>query len=399
MRSICRTVLALAAVLLPGVATVSGQETLTIMKAARVYCGDGRVIENGMVSFKGGRIVEVGAKIDVPEGAEVVDLGEGCITPGLIDASTDIGLKSRSIDERSEIIPEDAAIDGVDLFDKSFERLSQGGVTSVYIGGGTAAVIGPRGVVLKTMRGLKNRVLAADGAVRAVLTDAPERGNRRPFGSNPPSLKSRRPTTKMGAVFVFRDAMSRTLSGDADSPSGKVLTELLEGKRRMHAMADVPHEFAMARAFSREFGLKFTIERASRVHECLDVVKSEGYSVIYGPAPLSVTAARRARTKLSTPAILKREGIPFALTAAGATGAGDLARQCTLAIRHGLSVGDAVIAVTSQPAKLLGVESRVGTIAAGKDADVVGWTGDAFGATSRPKVVFIGGTKVKGRSY
>ena len=375
------------------------QDSLTIVKAARVYVGNGEVIENGMVAFKGGRIVQVAANITVPDGATVVDLGEGCVTPGLIDASTDTGLGSRSMDERSEIIPEDAALDGVDLFSKQFGVQAREGVTTVFVGGGTAGVIGPRGVVLKTAGAADQRVLDADGAVRAVFNDSPERGNRRPLGSAPPSLKSRRPTTKMGTVFVFRDAMTNALSKTGNKKSNEILTQVLTGKRKLFALADLPHEFAMARSLSREFGLKFVIERGKRVHECLDVVKSQGYSVIYGPQPASIVEARREKVLLSTPSILQQNKIPFALTAAGQVGVRGLSAQCTQAIRHGLSVGDAVVAVTGSPATLLGVDNRVGTLVSGKDADMVCWTRGAFGADSRPEVVFIGGVKVKGRSY
>ena len=379
--------------------SLTAQESLTIIKASRVYVGDGTVIDGGMVSFKDGRIVQVAAKIETPDGATVIDLGEGTITPGLIDASTDTGLGSRSIDERSEVIPEDAAVDGIDWFAKTFRMQAREGVTSVFVGGGTAGVIGPRGAVVKTTGPVAGRVILADGAVRAVFNDSPERGNRRPSGTNPPSLKSRRPTTKMGSVFVFRDAMSNALGGVGNLESNGVLAEVLKGGRTMHAMADLPHEFAMARALSREFGIKFVIERAKRVHECLDVVKGHDYSVIYGPAPQSVTHARRERTLLSTPSLLQRNGITFALTAAGQTGANGLGVQCTRAIRHGLSVDDAVVAVTGTPAKLLGVDKRIGTLVAGKDADIVCWTKGAFGVGSRPKVVFVGGEKVKGRTY
>jgi hypothetical protein len=203
----------------------------------------------------------------------------------------------------------------------------------------------------------------------------------------------------MGSVFVFRDAMAKAISGTGNKKTNSVLTQLLKGQRTMFAMADLPHEFAMARALSREFGLKFVIERAKRVHECLDVVKSQGYSVIYGPQPRSIAAARRDNVLLSTPSILQQSGVPFALTAAGGVGGKGLSAQCTQAIRHGLSVGDAVVAVTGSPAKLLGISNRVGTLAAGKDADIVCWTAGAFGADSRPKMVFVGGEKVKGRTY
>ena len=427
-RRLVRGIVALVAVLFG--AAAAAQSAPLAITVKKLYVGDGQVIEGATLVIDGGKVVAVGKGIAVPETAERIAFPDGVITPGLIDADSDVGFSGVETEHITEVVPQFKMIDAVNLGAREMKTLAREGVTTIGLASDPGAVIGSAGAVVKTGTAESGRVLMADGAVRVHLTHDPQfrGGSNRPPSGAAPTIFNRRPTTEMGTVFVVREAFykaadlrdllaQKAAPKDLDQAS-RVLTEVLEGKRRLRVMANQYHEISAAfRIFKKhgdpavdDFDLPFSLDRGAEVWRAIDEVARTKTPVVYGPVfvpqaePIRVPRFMRASgdegdRRLSTAAVLEKRGVPFALTSAGGRGENGLARQAMHAVRAGLPRSAAVVAVTSAPARILGVEARVGALKTGLDADFVVWTGEPFEALSRQDAVYIQGVRVEGKAW
>lgn len=411
--------LVLAAGVLGG-SEVMGQEKAVAVRAAKVYLGSGDVIEDGLVILRGGKIVAVGPRSDVKIPVGATRRRAYAVTPGLIDASVSNALGSSQTPQVKEIIPQYRVLDNLDLQSRTMERLAQEGVTTIFASATNEAVIGPQGAVVKTGEGArKARILDPAGAPRMVLVNGPQRGNQ---GARRPSSVTpfvRAPLNRMGTVLVARSAWLE-VKGLAEAkaagkkvsfgPSQQMLLDIKNGKRTLRVVAREHFEITTALRIAREFGFRFVLEEAPEAWRAQRELAAAKIPVIFGPirksneraAPVrgfGAAARGKDRRRLGAPKMLIEAGIPLTLTAAGQSGEFGLARQAMFAMRYGLTRAQALAAVTIKPAELLGIADRVGTIAVGKDADLVLWTGEPFEATSRQQQVFINGRTVEGRVY
>jgi len=369
----------------------------------RVHVGDGRVIEDGAVLTRGGSIVRVGPweGFDAPEGVRVVAPPRAEVTPGLVDAAVTGG--GDYAEHETEVTPHLSVLDALSLGSEGWERLAARGVTTVYVTADPGAVIGGRGALLKT--GRIPRVLDADGAVKATIgREAWVRGarNRRPSRRGA-GFRARRPNTRMGLVWVFRDAFAGAATGELEGPAGPVLREVLSGERALRIQARRANDIETALRLTAEVGLRsFVLEEGTEVARTeLARLRDRGVAVVFGPI-FERPRGFRARTgeadepALETPVALADARVTFCLTASDRTGEAALPTQAMLAIRYGLDPASALAAVTATPAGVLGVADRLGTLAAGLDADLVVWSGPPFEATTRPLLVLIDGAPAAG---
>lgn len=320
--------------------------------------------------------------------------------------------RSMSLTENSsEVVPHTRVIDSMNLRSPDFERLVLGGVTTVFISPDSAAVVGPQGAIVRTAGPMMDRIIAASSDVKAVMgTDSFTVGadNSPPFRGFV-TARTRRPNTRMGVTWVFRKSLYDTQEwkrgltpSGADTPPTEafpVLESVLEGKIPLRMQARMQQDIRTAVRLADEFGLKFTLLEANEAYKCIDIIKENNVPVIYGPLSIDATGMRRfiadrGDARLSTVRELIDAGVTVALSAQDLREEDGLVRQAMYAVRAGVSPADAIKAVTSTPAKLLGIDKEVGTIEMGKRADLVVWSGEPLEATSRPLVVLIGGRTV-----
>lgn len=314
-------------------------------------------------------------------------------------------------EQSSEVTPHLRVLDSVDLHSPDFARLARGGVTTVFVSPDSASVIGARGAIVKTAGRLGQRVVRAADAVKVSLGEDPcARGasNQLPYGGWA-TFHMRRPTTRMGVDWVLHKAFydaQRAAAGlplkGVDVPAAAaipILQGVLKGEIPLRVQARQQLDiFEMLRT-AREFNLRFTLEEATEAYQCLDELKAAGVPVIYGPI-YDVPQGYRSFVgegedgRLNTPARLAERGIAFALTAQELRDEEGLVRQGMYAVRYGLTKAQALAAITSVPAELMGLKGKVGVLAAGAAADLVVWSGDPFDASSRAKLVFIDGKVV-----
>ena len=367
---------------------------VTIVRAGRVYTGTGEVIERGMIRIEGGRIVEVGAVMDIPAGATVIDALGQVVIPGLVDAQATVADEGRDAEE--SIAQDIRALDGYDFYQSNRRQLS-GGVTSVYVSPGSQRLVSGIGAVLKTAgRGPKERTIAPLHGLRVTLG---ETSKNPPTIFNPPTRASadrpltpaRRqyPSSRMGQFAELRRAA--TLPGPLKDRSQPLVVTA-------HAADDL----VKAILFAEEARLRIILAGAEEAPLVADLLAEKKIPVIFNPtyAPgrrdLSddLRPGAEPTGSLEGVAALAKAKVTFALQAPEDGDLKELLFIAAAAVRSGLSEREALAAVTASPAAILGVGDRVGSIARGRDADLVFLSGDPLASASAVQRVMVDGVFV-----
>ena len=387
----------------------TAQQQATVYTNARLLPGGALPIENGVLITAGGKILAIGgAELAVPPGATVVDCKGKTITPGLIDASFRTAADAEQNENSEEVTPHLRVLDSLDPEDRSFARARATGVTAVHVMPGTRSVISGIGCVVKTF-GSEPRamLLKEDASLRITMGAEPSMGNRAIRGGSVDSIYYRRPTTRMGVVWEVRktffdaqQAMQMTAGAPplAPNPGRAVIDKVLKGQLTAVTTARSEQDLRTALRIAGEFGYRTVIDDAQDAHLVLDELVASKTTVLLG-APSAITvfgtaAADGAEPRCVTVQKLAARGIPFVITTGSNLAALDLVREAMFAVRNGLSPTQALDAITIEPAKLLGIQDRVGSLATGKDADFVVWSTDPLDPAAKAESVHIDGIAV-----
>lgn len=334
-----------------------------------------------------------------------------CGSPPAPPLAVGMGSFITTSEQASEVVPHTRVIDAYNPLSSDFDRLARSGVTTVYMSPDSTAVIGPRGAIVKTGGPLGERVVREADAVKASMGSDPcYRGafNRTPNRFNV-NFHTRRPTTRMGVDWVFRKAFydaQRVAAGlpvsGADTPPAAafpILSDVLAGKTPLRIQARMQHDIFSSLRLADEFKLRFILEEATEAYQCLPQLKAAGVPVVYGPIFVSPRGFRAFNgeaddPRLTAPRELRDAGVEFALTANDLRDEDGLVRQGMMAVRYGLSPDEALRAITVVPAKLMGLDDKLGVLKPGAAADLVVWSGEPFEATTRPLLVMINGQVV-----
>ncbi len=385
------------------------QDQVTVFKNARILPGGQVPIENGVLVIAGGKVMGIGsADLAIPDGATVVDCAGKTITPGLVDASFRASNSNDFNENGDEVTPHLRVLDSLDPDDRSFARARASGVTTVHVMPGTRSVIGGLGCVVKTFaKSPQAMVLKEDASLRIVMGAEPSAGNRAIRGGSVDSIYYRRPTTRMGVVWEVRKAffdakesmqMTAGVPPTPPNPGMQVLTRVLKGQLTAVTTARSEQDLRTALRLATEFGYKTILEEAQDAHMVLDELAAAKTTVLLG-APSATTIAGSASQdgadpRSATVRLLADRGIPFVITTGSNLASLDLVREAMFAARNGLSAVRALDAVTIEPAKLLGLDQRIGSLAPGKDADFVVWSTDPLDPAALAESVHIDGISV-----
>lgn len=375
---------------------------MTVLTAA------GERIENGTVVIDGGKIAEVGSGVQVPAGAEVVDLNGLTVTPGLIDAHVHIGVHPdgfpadmQDTNEMTDpITPPLRTLDAVYTDDTAFRDALAGGVTCTQTLPGSANVIGGQGVIIKTKPDVMERMVVREpSAMKAALGENPVRV----YGT-----KSKVPMTRMGSAYLMRDALVRAQNyrakiADAvksEKPcerdlSMEILLDVLDKKLPFRVHCHRSDDIQTAVRVAEEFGLDFTIEHCTEGHLIAGWLADKKVRAAVGPSLTSKTKPELRNKTWETPLRLWQAGVHFCIiTDHPVIPIEHLILCASLASRAGLPAEEALRAVTLYAAEHLGIADRVGSIEPGKDADLAVWDGEPLDSRSRVVRTYINGEEV-----
>jgi imidazolonepropionase-like amidohydrolase len=373
------------------------------IRAAVVYPVSGPPIEDGVVRVEGRSIAAVGKG---GSGGEVLECA--AVTPGLIDLSIRIDTGHFSVEQSSETSARLSVSDGLDLFSFQWQRELRSGVTTALAVPADYDVIGGFGVVLKTggPPTLAARLVRGEAVLRGAVGTQPSSGNNAPRFLEPQSFYFRRPTTRMGVEWAFRKAFYDTLqeegASDPDQAADQaVLRRVLAGELPLMIQAKATQDVRTAVYLAEEFEIpRVILDQAVEAWREPTLLVRSGVAVVLPPFPSDGRHADGfVNDSYFLPLDAARElhelGVPFALSGHGERTVGArLADQAGLAQRGGLPFEAALAAVTLAPARMVGVEARVGSLERGKDADLVLWSGKPFEPSSRVIGVLLDGQLV-----
>ncbi|MFQ5504511.1 MAG: amidohydrolase family protein [Planctomycetota bacterium] len=400
MRIRSRLPITLSLALLALAARPRSQDRPLLLKGGRVFTGSGSFQEGLEILIEEGKLKKVGKSLAAPENAEVRDLEGLHVTPGLIDGNTSLGLPSPQENEQSsEITPHMRVLDSIDPESRGFEHALRDGVTTVYVSPGGYNVFGGLGIVIKTAGpSLEDRVIREDADLRMTLGRMPGMGNRAPRYGTPTSIYYRRPTNRMGTIWEIRKAFY-----DADKARGskkgvaepgaatQVLIDALDHKLKVRTTARQDQDIRTALRLAEEFGIDVVIDECTEAYYALDYIAAAKVPVIAAPPSVHIGRYDGEVPHPDTLKLLSEAGVQVAIQTGQGLGALPLVREAGFAVRGGMQRDKALESITSVPALILGVEDRVGSIAEGKDADLVVWSRHPLSPSSRAVAVYIDG--------
>ncbi|MGD8472898.1 MAG: amidohydrolase [Anaerolineae bacterium] len=382
----------------------------------------GGTLEPGTVLVEGGRIVAVGQEVTVPEDAEVYDAAGKVVMPGLIDAHCHVGIFPEGLgweysdgnEMTDPITPHLRALDAVHPQDPAFAELLSAGVTTVLTLPGSGNLIGGQGVCIKTAPkpSIDQMVLLEPAGMKMALGENPKRVYKD---------QKKTPSTRMGNAAVLRDALvqaqnyldtwaryeaqmsayeAKQEAGDdkAEEPKrperdlklealGKVLRREMRARVHAHRADDM----LTAVRIAEEFGLDLTLEHATEGYKIADILAAKSIPVTAGPILFSRSKPELKDMMPKNPGLMSKAGVQVAIQTDEMSAVKYLAINAALAVREGMPEEDALKAITINAARVIGVEDRVGSLEAGKDADIVVLDGHPFDYRTVVDLVLVDG--------
>jgi imidazolonepropionase-like amidohydrolase len=391
----------------------------TVIRGATILTAAGPALHDASILLRDGKIVAVGASVDVPPDAVVIDGHGRFVTPGIIDVHSHMGVyPAPGVDANSDgneatdpSTPYVWAEHSVWPQDSYFPRALAGGVTTVQILPGSANLIGGRSVVLKVVPSRTVQGMKFPGA---------KYGLKMACGENPKRVYAQRgPSTRMGNVAGYRKAWIQAAEyrrrwdkWNADhkgEPPARdlgleTLAEVLRGNILVHMHCYRADEMAQMIDVSHEFGYQIrAFHHAVEAYKIADLLAKNGTAAAewadWGGFKMESFDAIRANLALTN-----RAGARAMIHSDDPLGVQRLNQEVAKAMRAGAAAGipvsdeDAVKWMTINPAWALGLEDKIGSLEVGKNADVVLWSGTPFSVYAHADKVWIDGALLYDRA-
>ncbi|MDF9278248.1 amidohydrolase [Arthrobacter sp. EH-1B-1] len=374
--------------------------TVTAIINAHVVPIEGEPFD-GTVLIENGKVSALGADVTAPEGADVVDADGKWLLPGFVDAHVHLGTHEEGEgwagDDTNEMTdPVTAgvrALDAVNPFDPGFDDALAGGVTSVNVNPGSGNPIGGLAVAIHTHgRYIEEMVLRSPSGLKSALGENP----KRVYGE-----KKQTPSTRLGTAMIIRKAFmdAQNYMGKADEnardPKLEALAMVLRREIPWRQHAHRADDIATALRIADEFGYDLVLDHGTEAHLLADVLAERGIPVLIGPLFTTKSKVELRGRSIANPGKLAAAGVEISIiTDHPVIPINFLVHQATLSVKEGLDPVTALRSITINPAKVLGLAERIGSLEPGKDADVVLWSGDPLDVMQRALTVWIGGKEV-----
>ncbi len=340
----------------------------------------------------------------VPDGVEVIDCAGRWLLPGFIDAHTHLGVSEEAegwagqdVNEMTD--PNTAhvrALDAINPAELGFADALSGGVLAVNVNPGSGNPIGGLTVAIKTWgRTVDEMVLRSPSGLKSALGENP----KRVYGD-----QKKTPSTRLGTAGVIREAFTKAKAYAAKGEGGesfepdlklealaRVLAREIPWRQHSHRADDI----ATAVRIADEFGYELVIDHGTEAHLIADLLAERGIPVLIGPLMTSRSKVELRNRSLANPGRLHDAGVEISIiTDHPVVPIHFLIHQATLAVKEGLDAEAALRSITINPARVMGVEDRLGSVEVGKDADLVVWSGDPLDVMSRAEQCYVDGRLV-----
>ncbi len=363
-----------------------------------------RWLKDGALIVENGRISRVLMRKRIPKEAEVINIKGKYITPGLIDAHSHMGMVEEGAgrdyadlnESTNPITPDVRAYDAFYPDDPAIEEARKSGITTVYITPGSSNPIAGLGAVLKLKKGyLKDMVIKERAALKLSFGENPKSA----YGNN-----GKKPVTRMAIAALIREAFYKAKTycnkrrGKERDLEQEALCLALRKKIPIRAHAHRKDDILTALRIAREFDLNIIIDHCTEGHlateEIIEYKNLKG--CVSGPLLYFPWKVELKNIDFENPSILSGKGLKVAIMSDHPfTPAKYLMLYAALASKAGMDEIEALKSITINPAELLGIDKKTGSLEAGKDADFVIWSGHPFDTKSEPIEVYIEGERVK----
>ena len=362
---------------------------------------------DGVVLVEDGKITALGPDVRPPEGAERVDARGKTLLPGLVDAHAHVGIYEEAegwagldVNELTDpITPHVRAIDAINPADLGFRDAVEGGVLAANVNPGSGNPIGGQTVAIKTWgRTVDAMTLRQPSGLKSALGENP----KRVYGE-----KKQMPSTRLGTAGLIREAFAKAQSylvkqerHPPDEPPerdirlealGRVLRREIPWRQHCHRADDI----ATALRLADEFGYRLVIDHGTEAFMLADVLAEHGIPVVIGPLLTARSKVELRNRSLTNPGKLAAAGVQVAIaTDHPVVPIHFLIHQATFAVKEGLDPATALRTITLNPARVMGVDDRIGSLAPGKDADFCIWSGDPLDVMSRVEQAWLDGRPI-----
>jgi imidazolonepropionase-like amidohydrolase len=382
----------------------SAREPSFAFVGARLIPIAGPEIADGVLLIEGGRIKAVGPQggVRVPKDATVVDLRGKVIMPGLVDTHSHVG-GGWGADGSAPIQPDVRVLDSIDCRSAGFQRAQAGGLTTLNVMSGSGHLLSGQTLYLKTRDANTIEEMAirdASGAVMGGIKMANGTNSQRdsPF----PGTRSKSAALvreQFVKALAYRDKIAAARKDPKKAPERdlgmEALVEVLEGKRMVHHHTHRHDDILTVLRLQKEFGFRVVLHHVSEAWKVAAEIAAAGVacSVIVVDSPGGKLEAKDL--SLETPGVLAKAGVAVSIhTDDWITDSRLFLRAAGLAVRAGMDRQAALEALTIQGARQLDLADRIGTLAAGKDADFIVLSGDPLSVWTRVEQTFVDGDNV-----
>ncbi|MBI3698549.1 MAG: amidohydrolase [Acidobacteria bacterium] len=353
-----------------------------------------------------GKIVAVGENITPPAGAEIRDLAGKVLLPGVVDTHSHIGLAqvgNQDVNEGSgPSQPILRALDGILMTDASVRTAVSGGVTTANIMPGSGNVMGGQTAYVK----LRGRTVE-DGLL---FKTGVQGGMKMANGDNPKGYGARgqAPFTRMGVAALQRRLFARAQEyrrklASANPPDRDLelepIVEVLEGKRTVHFHTHRADDILTVLRLVDEFKFNVVLQHVTEGYKVADEIARRKVPVSFIVIDSPGGKLEAADYSPAGGAIMEKAGIKLAIHSDDwINNSRFLIREAALAVRGGMTEEGALRALTLNPAEMLGVGDRLGSLDPGKDADFLVLSGDPLSVYTHVLETWIDGEKIFDRS-
>lgn len=363
-------------------------------------------LEHASVWLHDGKIAGVGEKVSAPAGAITIDASGKYVTPGIIDPHSHSALDNDVNEATSPVTPSMMMEDAFDNRDKALYQALAGGVTTELLLHGSANMIGGQAVVIKNKFGLDRNAMLFPNAPRSIKFASGE-NPKRVYGS-----RNELPSTRMGNFEVMRQSFedAKTYQAEWDAYNAKVrggdktavaprrdlkleaLSEVLQGKLYVQIHCYRSDEMLTEENLAHEYGYKLrAFHHALEAYKIAPTLAADGTAI----ATFSDWWGYKDEAWDAIPwnAVMSmRQGVRVALKSDSNDQIRRLNQEAGKMVHYGgATEEEALRMVTLNPAWIIGVDDRVGSLDVGKDADVVIWSADPLSTYAHAEKVYIDG--------
>ena len=347
---------------------------------------------------------------EVAEEVEIIDAEGKLVFPGFIDAHTHLGLWEDGMgaegadgnEETDPITPQLNVIDGINPMDRTFKEAYEGGITSACTTPGSANVMGGQAIAIKTFGKRIDKMVIKNPVASKIA-----------FGENPKSCygaNENTPQTRMAIASLLRENLRKAQEylndlqdsevedeeAATDKPEYDIKLEalipVLKGEIPLKAHAHRADDMFTAIRIAKEFDVKLTLDHCTEGHLIVDELLEEDYPLIVGPSLTERSKIELRNLTFETAGILSNAGKDICIMTDHPVIPLQYLPVCAgFAVKYGMKQEKALEAITINPARVLGIDDRVGSIEVGKDADIVIWDGNPLEIQSHVLYTIIDG--------